>query len=135
MDAKGNAFAQRHVAAFLQDATDSMLVMGSLPPMSRAQADQATYSDYPFMVDTVIAKMSSLVTQTQLDEVAFFDDKVLMATEIGNTLVFAYGQRFEELALHTVLALALTACGQCPHYGAWGLAEQNLSLDHEATQG
>ena len=99
MDAKGSAFAQRHVAAFLQDATDSMLVMGSLPPMSRAYADQVTY-DYPSMVETVIAKMSSLVTQTQLDEVAFFDDKVLISSETSKTLL-AYGQTFEELALHT----------------------------------
>ena len=86
MDAKGSAFAQRHVAAFLQDATDSMLVMGSLPPMSRAYADQVTY-DYPSMVETVIAKMSSLVTQTQLDEVAFFDDKVLISSETSKTLL------------------------------------------------
>jgi len=50
MDGKGFAFGQRHVAAFLQDATDSMLVIGTLPPMSRAQADQATYNDYPVMV-------------------------------------------------------------------------------------
>tara|TARA_B100000795_G_scaffold118168_1_gene87905 strand:+ start:615 stop:1355 length:741 start_codon:yes stop_codon:yes gene_type:complete len=98
MDAKGSAFAQRHVAAFLQDATDSMLVMGNLPPMSRAHADQATY-DYPSMVDTVIVKMSSLVTQTQLNEVAFFDDKVLISSEIGTILLFAYRQTFEELAL------------------------------------
>jgi len=49
MDGKG---FQRHdhVAAFLQDATNSMLMIGTLPPMSRAQADQATYNDYPAMV-------------------------------------------------------------------------------------
>jgi hypothetical protein len=49
MDGKGFAFGQRPVAAFLHDATDSMLVLGTLPPMSRAQADQA-YNDYPAMV-------------------------------------------------------------------------------------
>ena len=50
MDGKGFAFGQRTVAAFLQDATNSMLMIGTLPPMSRAQADQATYNDYPAMV-------------------------------------------------------------------------------------
>ena len=50
MDGKGFAFGQRHVAAFLQDATDTMLAIGTLPPMSRAQADQATYNNYPAMV-------------------------------------------------------------------------------------
>ena len=47
MDGKGCPFGQRHVAA---DATDSMLAIGTLPPMSRAQADQATYNDYAAMV-------------------------------------------------------------------------------------
>jgi len=50
MDGKGFACGQRPVAAFLQDATNSMLMIGTLPPMSRAQADQATYNDYPAMV-------------------------------------------------------------------------------------
>ena len=50
MDGKGFAFGQRPVAGFLQDATDSMLAIATPPSMSRAQANQTTYNDYPAMV-------------------------------------------------------------------------------------
>ena len=53
-------------------------------------------------VNAVVGKMSSLITQQQIDEVAFFDGKVNIAIGIIATLLLGYGQTTEEILLHTL---------------------------------
>ena len=53
-------------------------------------------------VNAVVGKMSSLITQQQIDEVAFFDGKVNIAIGIIATLLLGYGQTAEEILLHTL---------------------------------
>eukprot|EP00964_Phaeocystis_antarctica_P045450 scaffold26167_cov59-Phaeocystis_antarctica.AAC.1 len=77
-------------------------MIGTLPPMSRAQADQATYNDYPAMVNTVVGKMAGLRTEQQTDEVAFFDGKLNVAIGISASMLLGYGQTVEEILLHSV---------------------------------
>ena len=99
MDGKGFAFGQRHVAAFLQGATDSMLVIGTLPPMSRAQADQATYNDYPVMV-----KRSHTHHIDVQHHCTCHPHHAGKHTVVGKmaTLLLGYGQTTDEIVLHSV---------------------------------
>ena len=53
-------------------------------------------------VNTVVGKMSNLITQQQIDEVTFFDGKVNIAIGIIATLLLGYGQTAEEILLHTL---------------------------------
>jgi len=98
MNGRGFFFQQQHVAGFLQDATDSMLVMNDLPQMT--MADTSDYSDYPALVDDVIELMSTITTESQQQEIEFFDGKLNIATGIMGTLLLGYGQSVEELMLH-----------------------------------
>jgi len=99
MDGHGFLFAQQHVAAFLQNASDTTLTMNQLPPMT--VVPPAAYADYPKLVDAVIEKMASVTTQTQKDEIAFFDSKLNIALGIIGSMLFGYGQSVEEIMLHS----------------------------------
>lgn len=94
MDGYGFPRGQRHVAGFLQDATDAMLVMNPLPAMSLAPG--AKY-DYPTEVNTLVMKLASVTTKAQTDEIKFFDGKLNIALGIIGTLLLGYGQSIEEI--------------------------------------
>jgi len=95
---RGFPFSQQHVAPFLQAATDATLTMNVLPTMSSVPA--GAY-DYPSEVITLVAKMATVTTQTQIDEVIFFDGKVNIALGILVTMMLGYGQSIDEMLWHT----------------------------------
>ncbi|CAK0908878.1 unnamed protein product [Prorocentrum cordatum] len=95
----GFPFLQQHVATFLQNATDSMLAMSSLPPMGRVSPPAY---DYAADAREVARVMSTIVTQAQKDEVKFFDSKLDVALAIIGTLLLGYGLPIEEIVLHSI---------------------------------
>jgi len=95
----GFPFLQQHVATFLQNATDSMLAMSSLPPMDRVSPPAY---DYAADAREVARVMSTIVTQAQKDEVKFFDSKLDVALAIIGTLLLGYGLPIEEIVLHSI---------------------------------
>ena len=94
----GFPFSQQHVAPFLQAATDSTLTMNVLPTMSSLR--RGAY-DYPSEVTTLVAKMATVSTQAQIDEVTFFDGKLNIALGILVTTMPGYGQSVDEMLWHS----------------------------------
>jgi len=99
MDGRGFLYAQQHVAAFLQSADKSVLVMNdALPDMNLATPP---VYDYPAEVTTLVNKLAQLTTQAQKDEVVFFNGKLNIAVGIIGTLLLGYGQTIEEIMFHS----------------------------------
>ena len=57
--------------------------------------------DYPSEVTTLVAKMATVSTQTQIDEVTFFDGKLNIALGILVTMMPGYGQSVDEMLWHS----------------------------------
>jgi len=97
-DNRGFPFKQQHVAAFLQEASNSTLVMNTMPDIGLAPG-----YDYDYVAETakVIERLANITTQDQRDEIAFFDSKLDIALSIIGTLLLGYGQSIEEVMFHS----------------------------------